>query len=120
MIFMPLFDKLHICPCVILYKLRVSPFSGLHLNYEKFKLCLQNTLNMLKTIRVYFGVLQNLLLHMTVLKVVKKKKTNKTKPGISRLSSDYFQGRVWLDLWHGMASWCGLFLCVVAGNLIAC
>ena len=28
-----------------------------HLNYEKFKLCLQNTLNMPKTIRVYFGVL---------------------------------------------------------------
>ena len=29
-----------------------------HLNYEKFKLCLQNTLNMPKMIRVYFGVLQ--------------------------------------------------------------
>ena len=30
-----------------------------HLNYETFKLCLQNTLNMPKTIRVYFGVLQS-------------------------------------------------------------
>ena len=31
-----------------------------HLNYEKFNLCLQNTLNMSKTIRVYFGVLQEM------------------------------------------------------------
>ena len=29
-----------------------------HLIYEKFNLCLQNTINMLKTARVYFGVLQ--------------------------------------------------------------
>ena len=29
-----------------------------YLNYEKFNLCLQNTLNMSKTTRVYFGVLQ--------------------------------------------------------------
>ena len=29
-----------------------------HLNYEKFNLCLQNTLNMSKTTRVYFGALQ--------------------------------------------------------------
>ena len=29
-----------------------------HLNYEKFKLYLQNTLNTLKTTRVYFEVLQ--------------------------------------------------------------
>ena len=35
-----------------------SNFQALHLNYEKFKLCLQNTLNMSKTTRVYFGVLQ--------------------------------------------------------------
>ena len=28
-----------------------------HLNHETFKLCLQNTLNMSKTTRVYFGVL---------------------------------------------------------------
>ena len=39
---------------------------------------------------------------------------------ISGLSSDYFQCRVWPDLWPGMASWCGLFLCVIAENLIAC
>ena len=31
-----------------------------YLNYEKFNLCLQNTLNMSKTTRVYFGVLQAL------------------------------------------------------------
>ena len=30
-----------------------------HLNHETFKLCLQNTLNVSKTIRVYFGVLHN-------------------------------------------------------------
>ena len=29
-----------------------------HLNYKKFNLCLQNTLNTLKTTKVYFGVLQ--------------------------------------------------------------
>ena len=34
-------------------------FHVLYLNYEKFNLCLQNTLNMLKTTRVYFGVLQD-------------------------------------------------------------
>ena len=28
-----------------------------HLKYEKFKLCLQNTLNTLKMTRLYFGVL---------------------------------------------------------------
>ena len=32
-------------------------FYVLHLNYENFKLYLQNTLNMLRTARVYFGVL---------------------------------------------------------------
>ena len=48
---------------------------------------------------------------MIVLKIVTKKK--KTKVEISGLSSDYFQGRVWLDLWSGMASWCGLFVFVL-------
>ena len=33
-------------------------FHFLHLNYEKFNLYLQNTLNMLITTTVYFGVLQ--------------------------------------------------------------
>ena len=37
---------------------RVSRFSVPHLTYETFKLGLQNTLNMSKTTRVYFGVLQ--------------------------------------------------------------
>ena len=56
-----------------------------------------------------------------VLKVIKKKKKqDKTKSEISRLSPNYFQGQVWPDLWLGMASWCGLFLCVIAGNLITC
>ena len=31
-----------------------------HLNHETFKLCLQNTLNMSETTRVYFGVLHEL------------------------------------------------------------
>ena len=31
-----------------------------HLNHETFKLCLQNTLNMSKTTRVYFGMLHTL------------------------------------------------------------
>ena len=33
-------------------------FHASHLNHETFKLCLQNILNMSKTTRVYFGVLQ--------------------------------------------------------------
>ena len=37
---------------------RVSCFSVSHLTHETVKLCLQNTLNMSKTTRVYFGVLQ--------------------------------------------------------------
>ena len=36
-------------------------FHVLHLNHETFKLCLQNTLNMSKTTRVYFGALQKQL-----------------------------------------------------------
>ena len=36
---------------------RVSRFHVSHLTHETFKLSLQNTLNMLKTTRVYFGVL---------------------------------------------------------------
>ena len=57
---------------------------------------------------------------MTVLKVVKNKINNKiknkTKVEISRLSPDYFQGRVW----SGMASSCELFLSVITGNFIIC
>ena len=40
----------------------VSRFHVSHLTHETFKLCLQNTLNMSKTARVYFGVLQSMLL----------------------------------------------------------
>ena len=36
-----------------------------HLNYKKFKLCLQYTLNMSKTIRVYFEVLHVVLVRST-------------------------------------------------------
>ena len=36
---------------------RVSRFHVSHLTHETFKLGLQNTLNMSKTARVYFGVL---------------------------------------------------------------
>ena len=39
-----------------IYRFRVS-----HLTHETFKLCLRNTLNMSKTVRVYFGVLQKKL-----------------------------------------------------------
>ena len=60
-----------------------------------------------------------------VLKAVKKIKLkinkNKTKVEISGLSPDYFQGRVWPDLWPRMASLWGLFfVCAIAGNLITC
>ena len=63
---------------------------------------------------------------MAILKVVKRKenkkkqKKNKTKAEIFGLGLDYFQGCVWPDLWPGLASLCGLFLCVIAGNFITC
>ena len=41
-----------------LVNFRVSCFRVSHLTQETVKLCLQNTLNMSKTTRVYFGVLQ--------------------------------------------------------------
>ena len=55
---------------------------------------------------------------MTIMKVLKNKKIkqNKTKAEISRLSPDYFLGRVWPK----MPGSCGLFLCVIAGNFITC
>ena len=40
-----------------LVNFRVLRFHVLHLTHETFKLCLQNTLNMSKTARVYFGAL---------------------------------------------------------------
>ena len=56
-----------LCPILTNYKFTLvsctyfgfQKFHVLHLNYEKFKLYLQNTLNSLKTSRVYFGVLQH-------------------------------------------------------------
>ena len=57
MTFISCFEKFHFYP-YFLYKFRVCSFDVLNLNYEKFKLYLQNTLNMLKMIRLYFGVLQ--------------------------------------------------------------
>ena len=41
-----------------LVNFQVSRFHVSHLTHETFKLCLQNTLNMSKTVRVYFGALQ--------------------------------------------------------------
>ena len=41
-----------------LVNFRVSRFHVSHLTHETFKLCLQNTLNMSKTVRVYFEALQ--------------------------------------------------------------
>ena len=41
--------------------LRVSRFHVSNLTHETFKLCLQNTLNISKTAKVYFGVLHRLV-----------------------------------------------------------
>ena len=54
---MPLFGKITILS-LSLVNFQVSRFHVSHLTHETFKLCLQNTLNMSKTARVYFGVLQ--------------------------------------------------------------
>ena len=45
----------------VLVSCKISGFLNFHvshLNHEMFKLCLQNTLNMSKMTKVYFGVLQ--------------------------------------------------------------
>ena len=56
MTFKPAFDNLHFV--LITYKIfGFLSFLISHLNHETFKLCLQNTLNMSKTTRVYFGAL---------------------------------------------------------------
>ena len=57
---MPIFGKITILS-LNLVNLRVSHFHVSHLTHETFKLRLQNTLNMSKTARVYFGVLHLLL-----------------------------------------------------------
>ena len=57
MTFKPPFGPITILS-LILVTFRVSRFPVSHLTHETVKLCLQNTLNMSKTTRVYFGVLQ--------------------------------------------------------------
>ena len=47
-----------------LVNFRVSRFRVSHLTHETVKLCLQNTLNMSKTTRVYFGVLHSRLTNL--------------------------------------------------------
>ena len=60
MSFRPLFGQITILSlCFVTF--RVSRFYILHLTHKTVKLCLQNTLNMSKTTRVYFGVLQPVL-----------------------------------------------------------
>ena len=57
MTFKPHFGQITILS-LILVSFRVSRFHVSHLTHETFKLRVQNTLNMSKTARVYFGVLQ--------------------------------------------------------------
>ena len=57
MTFKPLFEPITILSLSFV-TFRVSRFHVSHLTHEIFKLGLQNTLNMSKTTRVYFGVLQ--------------------------------------------------------------
>ena len=57
MTFKPLFGQITILSLSFV-TFRVSRSHVSYLNHETFKLRLQNTLNMLKTARVYFGVLQ--------------------------------------------------------------
>ena len=57
MSFRPLFGQITILSLSFV-TFRVSRFHVSHLTYETFKLGLQNTINMSKTTRVYFGVLQ--------------------------------------------------------------
>ena len=44
----------------------------------------------------------------------------KAKTKISLLRLDFFQSRVWSELWSRMAILCEMFLCVISGNLITC
>ena len=57
MSFRPLFGQISILS-LNLVNFRVSSFPVSHLTHETVNLGLQNTLNMSKTTRVYFGVLQ--------------------------------------------------------------
>ena len=58
MTFKPLFGQITILSLSFV-TFRVSRFHVSYLTHETFKLRLQNTLNMSKTARVYFGVLQD-------------------------------------------------------------
>ena len=58
MYFRPLFGQITILSLSFV-TFRVSRFHVSHLTHETFKLGSQNTLNMLKTARVYFGALHN-------------------------------------------------------------
>ena len=66
MSFRPLFGQITILSLSFV-TFRVSRFYISHLTHKTVKLCLQNTLNMSKTTRVYFGVLQDLGLKATIL-----------------------------------------------------
>ena len=61
MTFKSLFGQITILS-LSLVNFRVSRFYVSHLTHETFKLCLQNTLNMSKTVKVYFGVLHIILI----------------------------------------------------------
>ena len=68
-----------------LVNFRVPCFHVSHLTHETFKLCLQNTLNMSKTARVYFGALHGALNQLV---------------GSHRLSARYMGGWVeFSELW---------------------
>ena len=63
---MPIFGQFTILSSTLVQFSGFSIFHFSHLIYENFNLCLQNTLNMLKTTRVYFGVL-----HQVINKIIK-------------------------------------------------
>ena len=66
MTFKPIFGQFPILS-LILVIFRVSRFHVSHLTHETFNLYLQNTLNMSKTARVYFGVLHIQTKHQDLL-----------------------------------------------------
>ena len=66
MTFKPLFGQITLLS-LSLENFWVSNFHVSHLNHETFKLWLQNTLNMSKTTRVYFGVLHFSSIHFSLL-----------------------------------------------------
>ena len=76
---------------------RVSRFPASHLTHEIVKLGLQNTLNMSKTTRVYFGVLHKkagvpLEDNEAWIHPIKAISVKKDKPGVPRLEEVYNSG----------------------------